>query len=175
MNEFLKGLDFDQETIDTIMAEHGKRLNGLKEENEKLKNQVKDANDKIKSFEDMDIDSIKKELQDFKDNEAKRQASEKEEKEKEQLLSNILESLDGKEFASKYVQDGILNDVKTELEKPENKGKGVKELVENLTKDKEGIFVNPNKPADMPPMGKGNSASDNGADGFVSIIQECQR
>ena len=40
MNEFLKGLDLDKETIDTIMAEYGKRLNGLKEENEDLKTQI---------------------------------------------------------------------------------------------------------------------------------------
>lgn len=175
MNEFLKGLDLDKETIDTIMVEHGKRLNGLKEENENLKTQIKDANDKIKSFEDMDIESIKNELQKFKDEESKRKASEKEAQENEQLLTNILDSLDGKEFTSKYVQDGILNDVKTELEKSENKGKGVKEIVEMLTKDKDGIFANPNKPADMPPMGNNTINSTNGADGFVSIIKECQR
>ena len=30
MREFLKGLDLDKELIDTIMAEHGKQLTGLK-------------------------------------------------------------------------------------------------------------------------------------------------
>lgn len=175
MNEFLKGLDLDKETIDTIMAEYGKRLNGLKEENEDLKTQIKDANEKIKSFEDMDIESIKNELQKFKDEEATRKVSEKEKKENEQLLANILDSLDGKEFASEYVQNGVLNDVRAELEKSENKGKGVKEIVSNLTKDKDGIFANPNKPADMPPMGSNTNNSTNGADGFVSIIQEYQR
>ena len=32
MREFLKGLDFDKETIDTIMAEHGKLLTSAKED-----------------------------------------------------------------------------------------------------------------------------------------------
>ena len=44
MREFLKGLDLDNELIDTIMVEHGKRLTGLKEQNEELKN----ANEKLK-------------------------------------------------------------------------------------------------------------------------------
>lgn len=64
MREFLKGLDLDKETIDTIMAEHGKYLTGLKEQVEEYKtkisdyeNQVKELNGKIednnKSLEDL--------------------------------------------------------------------------------------------------------------------------
>lgn len=60
MNEFLKGLDLDSETIDTIMAEYGKRLNGLREEKIQLQAKLDDANDKLKSYEDMDIEGIKK-------------------------------------------------------------------------------------------------------------------
>jgi hypothetical protein len=37
MREFLKGLELDKETIDTIMAEHGKLLTGSKEQIEELK------------------------------------------------------------------------------------------------------------------------------------------
>lgn len=37
MREFLKGLDLDKETIDTIMAEVGKQHTGLKEQIEDLK------------------------------------------------------------------------------------------------------------------------------------------
>lgn len=39
MREFLKGLDLDKETIDTIMAEVGKQHTGLKEQIEDLKNE----------------------------------------------------------------------------------------------------------------------------------------
>lgn len=60
MNEFLKGLDLDTETIDTIMAEYGKRTNSFREENEKLKSKLADANNELKDFKDMDIESIKK-------------------------------------------------------------------------------------------------------------------
>ena len=40
MREFLKGLELDKETIDTIMAEHGKYLTGLKEQVEDLKKEA---------------------------------------------------------------------------------------------------------------------------------------
>ena len=40
MREFLKGLELDKETIDTIMAEYGKNLQGLKEERDDLKTKV---------------------------------------------------------------------------------------------------------------------------------------
>ena len=47
MREFLKGLDLDKETIDTIMAEHGKYLTGLKEQVEDYKKEVEDYKTKI--------------------------------------------------------------------------------------------------------------------------------
>ena len=60
MNEFLKGLDLDSETIDTIMAEYGKRTNSFREENAKLKAKLDDANSELKTFKEIDIESIKK-------------------------------------------------------------------------------------------------------------------
>lgn len=50
MREFLKGLDLEQEMIDTIMAEHGKYLTGLKEKNEEYKNQLQDYENQIKEL-----------------------------------------------------------------------------------------------------------------------------
>ena len=54
MREFLKGLDLESELVDTIMAEHGKYLTGLKEqveslkqENEGYKTQIADLNNSI--------------------------------------------------------------------------------------------------------------------------------
>ena len=40
MREFLKGLDLERELIDTIMAEHGKHLTGLKEQVESFKTEI---------------------------------------------------------------------------------------------------------------------------------------
>lgn len=64
MREFLKGLDLDKETIDTIMAEHGKYLTGLKEQVEEYKNQVSDYENQIKDLNGT-IESNNKTLEDL--------------------------------------------------------------------------------------------------------------
>ena len=63
MRDVLKGLDLDKETIDTIMAEYGKNVQGLKEqieeykgyktENENLSKQLEEKEKSMKSFEDV--------------------------------------------------------------------------------------------------------------------------
>lgn len=63
MRDFLKGLDLDKETIDTIMAEYGKNIQGLKEqieeykgyktENENLSKQLEEKEKSMKGFEDV--------------------------------------------------------------------------------------------------------------------------
>lgn len=50
MREFLKGLDLDNETIDTIMAEHGKYITGLKEKNEEYKDMISKYEEDIKQL-----------------------------------------------------------------------------------------------------------------------------
>ena len=63
MRDFLKGLDLDKETIDAIMAEYGKNVQGLKEqieeykgyktENENLSKQLEEKEKSMKGFEDV--------------------------------------------------------------------------------------------------------------------------
>lgn len=47
MREFLKGLDLDKETIDTIMAEHGKLITEAREQIMELKDQVSEYQTKL--------------------------------------------------------------------------------------------------------------------------------
>jgi len=51
MREFLKGLDLDKETIDTIMAEHGKLITEAKEEILSLKQQVNNFDKEKEGYE----------------------------------------------------------------------------------------------------------------------------
>ena len=51
MREFLKGLELDKEVIDSIMAEHGKYITGLKEQIEDYKNKVTDYEGKVANYE----------------------------------------------------------------------------------------------------------------------------
>lgn len=50
MREFLKGLELDEETIDTIMAEHGKHLTKLKEQVDEYKEKISDYDNQIKEL-----------------------------------------------------------------------------------------------------------------------------
>lgn len=50
MREFLKGLELDKETIDTIMAEYGKNLTGLREQVDEYKEKVADYESQVKEL-----------------------------------------------------------------------------------------------------------------------------
>ena len=50
MREFLKGLELDDELIDTIMAEHGKHLTRLKEQVDDYKEKISNYDNQIKEL-----------------------------------------------------------------------------------------------------------------------------
>lgn len=177
MREFLKGLDLGKETIDTIMAEYGKNVQGLKEEKDSLSQKVNTYESEIKNLKESSKQSNdwKSKFETLEQKIKQQEAEEKAKTEDKILTDNIISAFGDKKFTSDYVKNGLITDIKTELTKAENKGKGIKEIFESLTKDKDGIFENPNKPVDMPPLGENGKISDDGADGFVSIIQENQR
>ena len=148
MREFLKGLDLDSELIDTIMAEHGKLVTKDKEELQTLKSQMKELKENSKNAEE--LQSKYDEL--VKANE-EREAKAKAEEEEKILTNNINEVFGDKQFTSEYARVGLTNDIKNELNKPENKGRSIKEIFDTLTKDKTDIFANPNQLKDMAGMG----------------------
>ena len=166
------------------MKDYGAAIASEQNKTTKVQSDLDTANTKIKTYE-TEIANLKessKENDDWKskfetlDAKIKQdEADAKAKAEDEILTNNIISAFGDKKFTSDYVRNGLIADIKSELSKAENKGKGISEIFDSLTKDKEGIFENPNKPADMPGMGEGRQVSDNGADGFVSIIQENQR
>lgn len=50
MREFLKGLELEKETIDTIMAEYGKNVQSFKEQIDEYKTKATEYEDKIKEL-----------------------------------------------------------------------------------------------------------------------------
>lgn len=125
------------------------RIKTLEGEKENLENKIGEL-DKASG----DAEKVKKELEDLKvEIEKEKEAAKKEAEDK--ALTDAIEAVFGeKKFTSDYVRNGIIADMKVEIAKPENKGKGYAELFETITKDKEGIFANPNPPAPMPGMGR---------------------
>ena len=159
MREFLKGLDLDKETIDTIMAEHGKLITEAKEKTQELENKVKDYESKIEELSSKAEDNtkIQEELDNLKKSIAENEAKAKAKAEDDALTKNITSAFGDKKFVNEYTKNAIISDIKTALKDSNNAGKSVKDLFEELTKDKEGIFDNPNKGVSTPPTGDVNT------------------
>jgi len=158
----------DDEQKEKVMALYGKAVSKKEKEienlttaKEDLENKVNTYEDKIKEFDENSKDNAEwklkfEELQTaIKEQEAKQKAEE----EDKILNDNINALFEGKTFTSEYARKGLLNDIKQGLSKPENKGKGIQDLFDELTKDKTDIFTNPNQLKDM--EGMGDSEQDN--------------
>lgn len=165
MREFLKnielkdGVKLEKEIIDSIMAEHGKSVSADKSEIDDLKNQVSDKDKEIENYKST-IDNfeskvqktqeIQDELDSLKDKMAKAE-QDKADSEKDKILTSNIESVYGdKKFVNEYTKNHVTKEIKEALKDPNNLGKSAKDIFEELTKDQEGIFVNPNAPIDMP-------------------------
>lgn len=165
-------VDLSEEQKDKVMSLYGKAVAKKDKEIEDLKSSKQDLENKISTYktkidefndkakDDADWKSKYEELQtSIKDQEAKRKAEE----EDKILTDNINQLFGDKKFTSEYARQGLLNDIKTGLNKPENKGKGIQDLFNELTKDKTDIFLNPNQMKDMPGMGD-SEQNDNAKD-----------
>lgn len=164
MKDFLEGLELGEskyklskEEIKSIMVEHGKSIktesekveNNLKQEIESYKTTIEDLKGQIDKLPKTDeLESLRSQVADYEKKEQQRQAEEQD----KILTNNILELFGDKKFTSDYAKNGLLNDIKNGLNLPENKGKGIKEIFDSLTKDRTGIFENENKIQDMAPM-----------------------
>ena len=157
-------LDFlEAEQIDKVMALYGKAMTKKENEIESLKDTNKELTEKIGTYETKinEFNESSKDNADWKNKYEELQTSIKEqeakneaEKQDEILTNNILNAFGDKKFTSEYAKKGLLSDVKGELNKPENKGKGINDIITDLTKDKDDIFVNPNQlQNDMTGMG----------------------
>lgn len=159
MREFLKGLDLDKEMIDTIMAEHGKLITEAKEKTQELENKAKDYESKIGELSSKAENNTKvqEELDNLKKSIAENEAKAKAKAEDDALTKNITSAFGDKKFVNEYTKNAIVNDIKTALKDSNNAGKSAKDLFEELTKDKEGIFDNPNKGVSTPATGDVNT------------------
>ena len=143
MREFLKGLELDDSTIDTIMAEHGKLVTKDKEEITNLKKQVEDANNEIKSYKDMDIDGIKKSAEEWETKYNDLVKSQNEAKEKSIREERTNAFFNGVEFASESAKAGVIakfNEKDFKYDEKEQKFQGASEWLEELKKNDVGAF-----------------------------------
>lgn len=169
MKDFLEELEIGEgkvklskEEIKSILAKHGDYIKIETEKvDNKYKNQLEDNKNAINELKEQiekapktdEIESLKSKIADYEQKEADRIAHEKAEEQDKLLTDNINLLFEGKTFTSDYARNGLMADIKDGLNKPENKGKGIQDLFNELTKDKTDIFVSPNQQTDMPSMG----------------------
>lgn len=164
--EFLKSLELEDETIDKIMSEYGKSISNEKAKADDLTSKLEASNTKIAEYEtkitnlekvSTDSAKVQEELDNLKKSIAENEAKAKAKAEDEILTKNITSAFGDKKFVNDYTKNAIVNDIKTALKDSNNAGKSAKDLFEELTKDKEGIFDNPNKGVSTPPTGDVNT------------------
>lgn len=158
-----ENLDFlENEQIDKVMAMYGKAVAKKDKEIETLTDNKKELEEKISTYEtkinefnesSKDNADWKLKYEELQTSIKEQEARQKAEEEDKILTENINSLFEGKTFTSDYARSGLLNDIKNGLNKPENKGKGIQDLFDELTKDKTDIFTNPNQMKDMESMG----------------------
>lgn len=160
--KFLKDLGLEDDAIEKIMKEYGTSIQGKANDITNLTTKLNDANKEIDTYKTKitdlekasgDNSKIQKELDDLKQEIADKERKEAEKKQDDILTNNIVSVIGDKKFVNDYTKNAIISDIKTALKDTNNAGKSAKDLFEELTKDKEGIFDNPNKGVTTPGMG----------------------
>ena len=171
MKDFLEELEIGEEKvklskeqIKSIIAKHGEYI---KIETEKVENKYKDQmEDNKKTIDDLksqiekapksdEMESLKSKIAEYEQKEADRDAQIKAKEEDNILTKNINEAFGDKKFVNDFTKDAIVNEIKTALKDSANLGKSAKDLFEEITKGKDGIFANPNPKIDMPGVDEG--------------------
>lgn len=117
----------------------------LADEVERMKTALSDRDNTIKKLEEAsgDAEATRKELERYKQEEADRKKAEKE-AETDRILTEAAEqALDGKEFVNDFTRNHFVAELKKAIADPANKGKRAVKLFEEMTKDLDGIFKNP--------------------------------
>ena len=95
------------------------------------------------------MESLKTKIAEYEQKEADRTAKEKAKAEDDILIKNITEAFGDKKFVNDFTKNAIMDEIKTALKDNANLGKSAKDLFEEITKGKDGIFANPNQMKDM--------------------------
>jgi len=162
--EELLEIGLTEEQAAKVFAMNGKdvenaksKLPDQKAEIERLKADLADRDATIGNLEKAsgDAEATRKELERYKQEEADRKKAEKE-AETDRILTEAAEqALDGKEFVNDFTRNHFVAELKKAIADPANKGKRAVKLFEEMTKDLDGIFRNPQQePLKLPGVDK---------------------
>ena len=155
--DFLTGLGISAEVAEKIFAERGKEISETNTKINDLTSQLSTANETVSVLtkEKDELGKVAGSVDDYKAKiaEFEREAAERADKDAKAKAENLLNSkidaiLSGKEFVNDYVRNGVISDIKSKF--AEDNTVGLNEIFNQITKDKLGIFKNPNDPALIP-------------------------
>ena len=166
MKDFLEELEIGEgkvklskEEIKSILAKHGDYIkietekidNKYKSQIEDNKTTISDLKAQIEKAPKTDeMENLKNKIAEYEQKEADRTANEKAKAEDDILTNNINSAFGDKKFVNEITKNAIMNEIKIALKDSANMGKSAKDLFEEITNGKDGIFANPNQVIDMP-------------------------
>lgn len=175
----LEALGLEKDVVEKVMEMHGNDIEEFKADNKNLRETIAKRDETIKENEktitklgddlktaaDGDAETIKnlqKQVEDYKEAEKQRKDAEAKAAADKTLTENIIETFGDKKFVNEYTKNSLIAQIKEELGKDENQGKGIKDIFETITKDSTDIFANPqHEDLDLPGVGgQGNGGSD---------------
>ena len=171
MKDFLEELEIGEgkvklskEEIKSILAKHGDYIkietekvdNKYKEQLEDNKTTIADLKAQIEKAPKTDeMENLKTKIAEYEQKEADRTAQLKAKQEDDILTKNINEVFGDKKFVNDFTKNAIIEQIKTALKDSANVGKSAKDLFQELTDGKDGIFANPNQVVNMPGVDEG--------------------
>lgn len=144
-----------QQILDINSADIGK----AKEPITALQQQLTAANNTISELEKnkSDVASLQAQIDTYKQEKADREKAEQEAARDAALMARFDKLHGERKYANDFTKNGIFAEFKDALGKSENEGKSDADIFSTLTKDRDGIFTNPNPGMDIPGMGDSDS------------------
>lgn len=169
--EELKELGLDGDIIDKVMALHGRdteagkaELAKLTEERDAVKAELDAHKETVKKLEEAgaNAEAVKAELEALKKKVAEDAEKAQQAKSFDDFRELVKSAMGDRQFINDYTADSIVRELYSMRQDPKNTNKGVKDMLDELTKDKADLFKNPNTPPDMAGMGNPANQDDGG-------------
>ena len=139
--------------FEKAVNENYKTINEYNKVNEKLSTkstELSTAQETINNLEEdlkntdvnsKELETLRGTVKSYKQAEKKREEEAKRAQADKELTDIVLKAIGETEFVNEYTKKSIVNEIKTRMET--EKGKGAKELFDEITKDQNGILKNP--------------------------------
>jgi len=147
--EDLKEKGLTDEQISYVMAENGKSIKALQDENKKLKDEseaykkrAETAEETLKSFEGKDFDAMTKELEGYK-KKAEESKAEYDRQIAERDFNDALKAeIEGYKFTSESAKKAVMNEIKSAgLKLSNGKILGLTDLISQIKEKDSGAFI----------------------------------